>query len=216
VKASDFARWAGPRAAQTENVATAVTVVADELNSRPSAGFGCDAAVTMGMEGMVTAVTVPPLTASRQQERGAIVEYDGGIPPEGAAGSSRHKPDMVAPGRDSWSAADWEAFYDKRARIAELDGGLPRLRAAAFAFACCELEWLNRNFVPSQPGRCVVCDGDDRFDNPLLPCCGTGATGHAWVHDGCWPAWHAGRKAAAVAALAAMGLQRPAVPGSDD
>ena len=44
---------------------------------------------------------------------------------------SRHKPGIVAllrPGRDGWSAEDWQAFFDERAGIAEFDGGLPRNR----------------------------------------------------------------------------------------
>ena len=107
--------------------------------------------------------------------------------------------------RDAWSAADWQAYYRKRARIAEFDG-LPRSKAAAFAFDCSEFEWLNREFKPSPPGRCVVCGGAECPHNPLLPC---GMRTHAWVHDGCWPAWRAGREAEAVAALAAMGIVAP-------
>ncbi len=30
---------------------------------------------------------------------------------------------------------------------------------------------------------------------------GTEPTGHAWLHSRCWPAWHASRKAEAIAAL---------------
>ena len=35
---------------------------------------------------------------------------------------------------------------------------------------------------------------------------GMESTGHAWLHSRCWPARYAGRKAEAVAALAAMGI----------
>jgi hypothetical protein len=38
-------------------------------------------------------------------------------------------------GPDHWSAEDWQAFFDKRAGIAEFDGGLPRAQAEAQAFA---------------------------------------------------------------------------------
>ena len=34
-------------------------------------------------------------------------------------------------------------------------------------------------------------------------------TGHVWLHSRCWPVWHAGRKAEAIAALAAMGIAEP-------
>jgi hypothetical protein len=66
-------------------------------------------------------------------------------------------------------------------------------------------EWLNRNFVPSPPGRCLGCGSDDRAHDPILPY-GMESTGHAWLHSRCWPAWHAGRKAEAAAALAGMGI----------
>jgi hypothetical protein len=39
---------------------------------------------------------------------------------------------------------------------------------------------------------------------------GTADSGHAWLHSRCWPAWYAGRKAAAMAALARLGIERPA------
>ena len=113
--------------------------------------------------------------------------------------------DEEEPRQDGWSTADWQAFYHKHARIAELDG-LPRSKAEARAFAWCVAERLNREFEPSPPGRCVVCGGAECPHNPLLPC---GTRTHAWMHDGCWPAWRAGREAEAVAALAAMGIVAP-------
>src|SRR5215831_986574 len=33
---------------------------------------------------------------------------------------------LLRPGRDGWSAEDWQAYFDERAGIAEFDGGLPR------------------------------------------------------------------------------------------
>jgi hypothetical protein len=124
---------------------------------------------------------------------------------------SRHKPGIVTwlrPGRDGWAAKDWQAFFDERAGIAEFDGGLPRKEAEARAFACCVVEWLNRNFLRSPPGRCVACGSGDRAHDALLPH-GTEPTGHAWLHSRCWPAWYAVRKAEAVAALAAIGIAPP-------
>jgi hypothetical protein len=44
--------------------------------------------------------------------------------------------------------------------------------------------------------------------HPLLPF-GTERAGHAWLHAGCHPAWHDGRKAKAVAALAEVGISKP-------
>ncbi|KAF0128000.1 MAG: hypothetical protein FD152_2411 [Xanthobacteraceae bacterium] len=114
---------------------------------------------------------------------------------------SRHKPGIVVllrPGRDGWSAEDWQVFFNERAGIAEFDGGLPRPEAEARAFACCVVEWLNRNFVCSPPGRCLACGGGDHAHDVLLspwhraarPCLAAFAL---------LPAWHAGRKAEAVA-----------------
>ena len=144
---------------------------------------------------------------------------DGGLALEAQAPPSaeilellaRHKPGIVAllrPGRDGWSAEDWQVFYGEQAGIAEFDGGLPRAEAEARAFACCMAEWQNRNFVPSPPGRCLRCGGGDRVYDSILPY-GMESTGHVWLHSRCWPSWHAGRKAEAIAALAAMGIAEP-------
>ena len=116
---------------------------------------------------------------------------------------SRHKAGIVAllrPGRDGWSAEDWQVYFDERAGIAEFDGGLPRAEAEARAFECCVVEWLNRNPVCSPPGRCLRCGGREDTHDKLLPY-GTEPTGHAWLHSLCWEAWHANRKAKAVAIL---------------
>lgn len=121
---------------------------------------------------------------------------------------SRHKADVAAllrVGRDGWSGEDWLAYFDERAGIAEFDGGLPRGEAEARVFDCCVVEWLNRNPVRSPPGRCLGCGQTDHSHDPLLPF-GTESSGHAWLHSRCWPAWHAGRKAEAVAALAKLGI----------
>jgi hypothetical protein len=112
---------------------------------------------------------------------------------------------LLRSGGDDWSAKDWQVYFDERAGIAEFDSGLPRPQAEARASACCVAEWLNRNPVRSPPGSCFACGGGERSDDPLLPY-GIEATGHAWLHTRCWPAWHAGRKAQAAAGLAAMGL----------
>jgi hypothetical protein len=70
---------------------------------------------------------------------------------------SRHKPGIVMllrPGPDGWSAEDWHVFFDERPGIVDFDGGLPRVEAEARAFACCLIEWLNRNFLRSPRERC--------------------------------------------------------------
>lgn len=121
----------------------------------------------------------------------------------------RHKADLILllrPGDDGWSAEDWQAHFDERPGIAEFDGGLPRPDAETLAFKCCVVEWLNRNFERSSPGRCLACGVGDSAPYALLSH-GVEPTGHAWLHSRCWPAWHAGRKAAAVTALKAMGIE---------
>jgi len=121
---------------------------------------------------------------------------------------ARHKAGIVAllrPANDGWSGEDWLAFFDERAGIAESDGGLPRQEAEARAFEFCIVEWLNRNPAWSLPGRCLGCGEAEHPHDPLLPF-GIEPTGHAWLHSRCWPAWHTGRKAEAVAALAKLGI----------
>jgi hypothetical protein len=120
---------------------------------------------------------------------------------------SRYKADVVRTLRsaeDGWSAEDWQIFFDERAGIAEFDGGLPRSDAEAQAFACCIVEWLNRNPARSPPGRCLGCGDHEHGHDPLLPY-GVEPTGYAWLHSRCWEAWYAARKREAIAALKAMG-----------
>src|SRR5262245_61199408 len=85
---------------------------------------------------------------------------------------SRHKAEIVVllrPGRHGWSAEDWQVFFDERAGIVEFDGGLSRPEAEAQAFACCVVEWLNRNPEHSPAGRCLVCGDREHAHDPLLP-----------------------------------------------
>ena len=108
-----------------------------------------------------------------------------------------------------WAAEDWQLFYNERAGIAEFDGALSRAEAEASAFNHCFAEWLNHNPAYSPPGRCFGCGGDETAHNPLLPT-GIGSAGQVWLHSDCSSAWYAGRKAEAIAALAAMGIAAPA------
>jgi hypothetical protein len=89
--------------------------------------------------------------------------------------------------------------------MVEFDGGLPREEAEIQAFARCVTEWLNRNPVYSPARHCLGCGKPEYAHDPLLPF-GTESTGHAWLHSHCWPTWHEVRKAKAVTALAAMGI----------
>jgi hypothetical protein len=112
---------------------------------------------------------------------------------------------LLRPGQDGWSAEDWHAFFEERAGIIEFDGGLPRAEAEAQAFACCVVEWLNRNPVRSPSGRCIGCGRAEHAHDLLLPF-GSESGGHALLHSQCWPAWHSARKTDAIAALAAKGI----------
>ncbi len=119
---------------------------------------------------------------------------------------SHHKAEIVAvlrPGRDGWSAEDWQAFFDERAGIMEFDGRLSRTEAEAQALACCIVEWLNRNPTPSAPGRCVWCDQAD--SRVVLPY-GVEPGTHIWLHAECWPEWQKVRRSQAREALARMGI----------
>jgi hypothetical protein len=143
-------------------------------------------------------------------EGGALtLDADAEPPPHVLGLLKRHKAQIIAllrSGVDGWSGEDWRAFFDERAGIAEFDGGLPRVEAEARAFACCVTEWLNRNPVRSTPGRCLSCGEAEHGQDLLLPF-GTQLNGHVWLHSRCWPRWHAGRGAEAVAALSTFGIQ---------
>jgi hypothetical protein len=83
---------------------------------------------------------------------------------------SRHKAEIMVrlrPAEDGWSAEDWQVFFEKRAGIVEFDGGLPRPEAEARAFACCVVEWLNRNPERSPAGRCLGCGHREHAHDPL-------------------------------------------------
>jgi hypothetical protein len=148
----------------------------------------------------------------RIEDDGLALEAEVPPPAEILELLARHKPGIVAllrPGRDGWSAEDWQLFFDERAGIAEFDGGPSHPEAEARAFECCVVEWLNRNLECSPPGRCLACGGGDHGHDALLPH-GFESIGHVWLHSRCWAAWHAGCKAEAVAVLKAMGITPPA------
>ncbi|SRR6266566_4538334 len=124
---------------------------------------------------------------------------------------SRHKAEIMAllrPAEDGWSGEDWQAYFDERAGIVEFDGRSPCAQAEAQAFACCVVEWLNRNPAHSPAGRCLGCGDREHTHDPLLSY-GAEPTGHAWLHSRCWPAWYDAWKAKAVSALAVMGISAP-------
>jgi hypothetical protein len=114
---------------------------------------------------------------------------------------------IVAPPRSESrprSAQDWQVFFDEHVAVAVSRGGVSRPEAEARAFECCVVQWMNDNLVCSPPGRCLACGGSNCPDE-LLPF-GVEPVGQAWLHPRCWPAWYAGLKAEAAAAIRAMGI----------
>jgi hypothetical protein len=105
---------------------------------------------------------------------------------------------------ETWDATEWKGFFDERAGIAEFNGGLARLEAEVRAWECCIAEWLIRNPIRSDPGRCHGC-GESGGRQALLAY-GTAENGHTWLHATCWPAWYSRRRSDAVAALLALGI----------
>jgi len=123
----------------------------------------------------------------------------------------RHKAEIIellAPPKNRWSARDWLAFFDERAGIAEFDSGQTRAEAAAFAFECCIVEWLNRHPQHSDPDRCAWCEKPDRDGHSIVPF-GTESHGHTWLHPECWNDWSQDRRETGQRSLAAMGLKAP-------
>lgn len=122
-----------------------------------------------------------------------------------------HKAEIVAllrAERHQWTAEDWRAFFDERAAVAEFDGGLCRSDAEARAFEACIAEWMNRHPVRSNTDRCVWCGRPDTEGHAIVPF-GTEGHGHAWLHPGCWQAWHGRRRAEATRTLSRFGVMKP-------
>src|SRR5215204_4680340 len=63
-----------------------------------------------------------------------------------------------SPTRESWSSADWQAYFEERAAIREYDGGFARSEAERLAFADMVACWLSAHPVPASAyERCVHC-----------------------------------------------------------
>jgi hypothetical protein len=137
-----------------------------------------------------------------------ILEADQAPPPSVLDAIRRHKAGIVAllaSASDTWTAEDWQAFFDERAGIGEHDGGLSRAEAEAQAFECCIIEWLNRHPEPSYPGRCAWCGRLEPDDCALAPY-GIENHGPTWLHDECWQPWHQDRRRRAAVALMKLGM----------
>ncbi len=123
----------------------------------------------------------------------------------------RHKEDII----DLLTAADgdrtaegWRVFYEEHATKAEFDGGQTREEAAARAFECCIVEWLNRHPEHFDPGRCAWCAAAETSGARIVPY-GANRSGHVWLHPACWQSWHDDRRQSAISALAAFNIDKP-------
>ena len=133
------------------------------------------------------------------------------LPNELVAQVRRHKADIMTLLQDrktAWTPEGWRTFYEERAAVAEHDGGLPPAEAAARAYKCSIVAWLNRN-PPMQddPHQCIHC-GEHMAESEALPFL-TGDSGHIWMHDHCHAAWMKRREAEAAGALEHMGIVPP-------
>lgn len=123
---------------------------------------------------------------------------------------SRHKPGIVTllrPADNGWSVADWRQWFEERLAVVMIDGEQIEADARRIAYECCVARWLDLHPVRSEPDRCVGCGRADQPGN-IVPF-GAEPAGHAWLHVRCWTAWHAARKAEALAALTRIGIELP-------
>lgn len=118
----------------------------------------------------------------------------------------------------AWTHEDWVAFFHERAGLAA-DDGISEPDVLSRAFEDCVEEWLRRQPQPEAPDRCAHCGRRDRKADPLAPF-GTISTARWWLHPDCQPAWSVARRAAAVAALGAVGVTSHGIlrqpPGAND
>lgn len=110
---------------------------------------------------------------------------------------------------DGQTIEHWQALFEERAGIAELDGGQSRERAEAIAFECCVAEWLRRHPCGSDPDRCAACGKPDRDGHAVVPF-GTADHGHTLLHPECWENWQRERRQQAQRDLASFGI--PPIP----
>lgn len=127
MKASDFTRWAGPRAAHIETAVTVVTAVTAGHNPSVSKGFGSGGAVTTTSKTMVTAVT------NGEPEASAVTVVT--TPPQARLPETSFKNEGGNRG-DQGNRAEENiegALDQERAPIIECDAGVPSSWAEGFA-----------------------------------------------------------------------------------
>ena len=66
---------------------------------------------------------------------------------------AQHKRELLAllrqPKVGDWCLEDWQAYFDERVAILEVDGLLPKAEADSQALEHCIVEWLRRNPAPA-------------------------------------------------------------------
>jgi hypothetical protein len=135
--------------------------------------------------------------------------------PELVAAIRAHKPDVIAylsrPAGATWTAHEWQAFFDERAGIRQFDGHHSRAQAEQDAFEDCLAQWLALH--PPAPGEasagCFAC-GKGARDPDLVPHLTHG--GHFWLHQLCWHAYRASSHSAALAGLRSAWPSVPSCP----
>jgi hypothetical protein len=115
----------------------------------------------------------------------------------------------AVPSGTSWDAADWRAYFDERAGIAEHDQGAALPVAEALAYDATVGEWCRRHPIPEgDHSECHHCR-ELRQGAAIVPVL-NGMGGHFWIHNECLPAHLEARRQQAIAALRAIGLELPA------
>jgi hypothetical protein len=77
--------------------------------------------------------------------------------------------ELLRSGKCSWTAEDWQPFFDERAAIAEFDNRLTCIEEAARVFNCCVIEWQNRDPVCSSPDNCSWCGDTEQEGRRCFP-----------------------------------------------
>ncbi len=155
------------------------------------------------------------------QAAGVTITVDGGglvvraqaRPPTDVLNAlSANKSELIAllTGQEAdWGEEDYRAYFEERAAVYEIDGGLLQYEAERLAFRDTVQQWLALHPAPAREASrgCAHCREDEQPRNPLLAI--LARDGHLWVHDGCWSAWIALRHEQARQALQAMGISGP-------
>jgi hypothetical protein len=102
---------------------------------------------------------------------------------------------------------DPHRFLAKRVWAFMQTKGIELPEAAREAFRHLVAEYSNATHPSTDPMRCAQCDEPESANNVLLPI-GAGIR-HVWVHNNCWEAWRAARRARVIEELAAMGIIEP-------